>query len=93
MRPLERRLGGRVTFLSDTACTLLDAMGTRQAVPWYDRLFFRARAGHMSLPVTAVVGTDGRLLYLYRSRRVDDRPRLAAVLAASRGANPRTWLD
>jgi peroxiredoxin len=74
--PLERRLGGRVTFLSDGSGKLLDAIGVRHpdGVPWYDRLLLGARRQDIAYPTSLVVGKDGRIRWIRRSARVDERP-------------------
>ena len=84
MIALEKRLGGRVTFLSDTAGTLLDCLGVRDegGAPWYDQWFFGARAGHIALPATLLVGSGGRIDVFFRSRRIDDRPPVDSLIGA-----------
>jgi peroxiredoxin len=81
---LEKRLGGRVVFLSDPEGTLLDALGRRHrhGVLWYDRVFFGARQDDLALPSTLVIGDDGRIRFFHRSRKIDDRPSISAVLGA-----------
>lgn len=85
---LERRLGGRVTFLSDETGKILDAFGLRDrdGAPWYDRLFLAAQKGDIAFPATVLVGKDGRIAWIYRAKRVDDRPTVEAILAAAEGS-------
>jgi peroxiredoxin len=80
MLPLERRLRGRVTFLSDSRGSFVDAMGVRMRVPWFDKLFFRARQTDMAMPLTALIDASGRIVWLYRARTVDDRPSIDTIL-------------
>ena len=84
--PLEKRLGGKVSFLSDPEGKLLDAVGVRHpdGVPWYDRLLFGARKQDIAMPTALVVGKDGRLRYVRRSRRIDDRPPSGEIIAAAK---------
>jgi len=84
MVALEKRLGGRVTFLSDGAGTLLDGLGVRdeRGAPWYDRWFFGARPGDLALPATLLIGAGGRIDVFHRSRRIDDRPPVDALIGA-----------
>ena len=85
MAPLEKRLGGRVVFLSDPDGRVIDALGRRHrhGVLWYDRVFFGAkRQDDLALPATLLVDRDGRLRFFYRSRKIDDRPSISAVLSA-----------
>lgn len=86
--PLEKRLGGKVSFLSDPEGKLLDAIGVRHpdGVPWYDRLLLGARRQDIALPTSLLVGKDGKLLFVERARRIDQRTPLDAVLAAARSA-------
>jgi hypothetical protein len=84
MARLEQRLGGRVVFLSQPDGALLDALGRRhpKGVLWYDRWFMGARQSDIALPSTLVVGVDGRVRFFYRSRKIDDRPSISAVVGA-----------
>jgi peroxiredoxin len=82
--PLQKRLAGRVVFLSQPDGALLDALGRRhpKGVVWYDRWFLRARQTDIALPATLVVGVDGRVRFFHRSRKIDDRPSISAVVGA-----------
>jgi peroxiredoxin len=86
---LEKRLHGRVTFLSDPEGKLLDTIGVRHkdGVPWYDRLLFKARRQDISMPTALLIGKDGRLRFVERARSIDQRPKLAAVIAATKSAS------
>jgi len=79
---LEKRLGGRVTFLSDPDGASLDALGLRdeRGAPWYDRLLLGARPGHIAFPATVIVGRGGTVRSIHRSKAVDDRPHVDAIL-------------
>jgi peroxiredoxin len=84
--PLEQRMAGRVTFLSDERGALLDALGVRHVdgVPWYDRLFFGARRQDIALPATLLVDESGVVRFARRSRRIDERPGVAELVRAWR---------
>ena len=71
-------------FLSDPTGTLPSAIGRhhQDGVPWYDRVFAGAKQKDIALPATLVVGEDGRIRFFYRSRKIDDRPSISAVLGA-----------
>jgi peroxiredoxin len=81
--PLARRLPD-VHFLSDEKGQLVDAVGVRHpdGVPWYDRLLFGAKKRDISLPVALIVDADGVVRYARRSRRIDERPPTAELVAA-----------
>lgn len=81
LAPLARRLGPSVTLLSDESAAFLEALGVRMSVPWYDRVFFRARNTDMAMPLTLVVDKSGHVVFLYRSRSVDDRPTPEQLIA------------
>ncbi|RMH39129.1 MAG: hypothetical protein D6689_17570 [Deltaproteobacteria bacterium] len=85
---LQRRLGGRVRFLSDPTGAALDALGLRdeRGAPWYDRVFAGARPGDIPMPATLVVGADGRVRMVYRSERIDDRPPASELIARATAA-------
>lgn len=90
-RPLEQRLGGRITFLSDPSGTALDALGVRvpDGVPWYDRWIFGARKQDIGRPLTLGVGADGRLWFVHRAARIDDRPSPGAIVEAWTESGPK----
>jgi peroxiredoxin len=83
---LARRLGGRVTFLSDAPGVLLDHLGVRHVdgVPFYDRLLFKAPRHDIAQPVALVLRQGGEIAWARRSRRIDERPPLSEILAAAR---------
>lgn len=81
---LERRLEGTITFLSDAGGSILDSLGVRHpdGVAWYDRLFLGARRGDVAMPASLIVDRSGRIVFVHRSKRIDDRPSVAALLTA-----------
>jgi peroxiredoxin len=85
---LEKRLAGRVTFLSDERGALLDALGVRHpdGVPWYDRLLFGARKQDIAMPVSLVLDAGGTVRFARRARRIDDRPSVKELAQAASAA-------
>lgn len=83
-KPLETRLGNKVTFLSDEKGVLLDALGVRHpdGVPWYDRLLFGARRQDIARPLALVIDKSGVVKLAHRSRRIDERPSVREVIAS-----------
>jgi len=93
-----RRLGLRYPVLSDEERLVYRAYGLDRGHWWrvygpatwlaYTRLLRRGE--HLARPTEDtlqlggdfVVAPDGRLAYVYRSRRPDDRPRLAELVGA-----------
>jgi len=84
MERLQKRMGERVTFLSDPSATLPAALGQLNAdgVPWYDKLAMGARQKDLAYPATLLIDPAGRIRFFHRSARIDDRPPVSKVLAA-----------
>jgi peroxiredoxin len=80
---MQEHVGDRITIISGFPVAVLDAMGARdrRGAPWYDRLLLRAPRGDIAMPATLVVDASGRVVYAFRARRVDDRPRPSDILA------------
>jgi peroxiredoxin len=79
---LEERYGGIVTFLSDPDGALLDILGVRdtRGAPWYDRLLFGAAKQDIAMPGALVVDDTGRIVFSYRSPRIDIRVRPQEII-------------
>ena len=81
---LENRAGGAITFLSDPDGSFLDTLGVRdtRGAAWYDRLIFGAVKQDIAAPGVLVVDDTGRIVFSYRSPRVDLRVRPREILAS-----------
>lgn len=79
---LEERYGGIVTFISDPGGAFLDTLGVRdtRGAPWYDRLFFGATKQDIAVPGALVVDDSGRIVFSYRSPRIDMRARPQEII-------------
>jgi peroxiredoxin len=79
---LEERYGGIVTFLSDPDGAFLDTLGVRdtRGAPWYDRLLFGAAKQNIAMPGALVVDDTGRIVFSYRSPRIDIRARPQEII-------------
>ena len=82
--PLQRHVGEGITIVSDIPTSLLDTIGIRdeRGAPWYDRVLFGAARRDISMPAALVIDGAGRIRYVHRSTRVDDRPRPSDILAS-----------
>jgi peroxiredoxin len=84
--PLQELVGDRITILCDVPTAFLDAIGVcdRRGAPWYDRFLYGAERGEISMPAALVIDGAGRIVYAYRSRRIDERAQPAAIAASLR---------
>lgn len=82
--PLQQRVGNKITILCNASESLLDEIGVKdqRGAPWYDRLLFGAKKQDIAMPSALVIDTSGKIVFVYRSTRVDDRPRPADMLAS-----------
>jgi peroxiredoxin len=82
--PLQQRVGNKITILCNASGSLLDEIGVKdqRGAPWYDRLLFGAKKQDIAMPSALVINTSGKIVFVYRSTRVDDRPRPADILAS-----------
>jgi peroxiredoxin len=82
--PLQQRVGDKITILCGVSESLLDDVGVRdqRGAPWYDRSLFGAAQQDISMPATLVIDGSGKIVFAYRSTRVDDRARPADILAS-----------
>ena len=80
---LEERYRGAVTFLSADGA-FLDILGVRdtRGAAWYDRLLFGAAKQDISMPGALVVDDTGRVVFSYRSPRIDIRARPQEIISS-----------
>jgi hypothetical protein len=50
--------------------------------PWYDRILFGAKKQDISMPSALVIDTSGKIVFIFRSTRVDDRALPADIIAS-----------
>ena len=82
-KPLQQRVGDKITILCSVPEALLDEVGVRdqRGAPWYDRILYGAAQQDISMPAALVIDTSGRLTFAYRSTRLDHWVRAADILA------------
>ncbi len=82
--PLQQRVGDKITILCSVPESLLDEIGVRdqRGAPWYDRILFGAKQQDISMPSVLVIDTSGKIVFIYRSTRVDDRALPADIIAS-----------
>ena len=80
--PLQRHVGNKITILCSVSESLLDEVGVRdqRGAPWYDRILFGAAQKDIAMPAALVIDGAGKIVFAYRSTRVDDRARPADIL-------------
>jgi len=81
--PLQQRVGDKITILCGVSESMLDDVGVRdqRGAPWYDRILFGAARKDISMPSALVIDGSGKIIFAYRSTRVDDRARPSEILA------------
>jgi peroxiredoxin len=82
--PIQQHVGDKITILCNVPQSLLDEVGARdqRGAPWYDRLLFGAKQQDIAMPTALVINTAGKIVFIYRSTRVDDRARPADIIAS-----------
>jgi peroxiredoxin len=82
--PIQQHVGDKITILCNVPESLLDEVGVRdqRGAPWYDRILFGAKQQDISMPSALVVNASGKIVFIYRSTRVDDRARPADIIAS-----------
>jgi peroxiredoxin len=82
--PIQQHVGDKITILCNVPESLLDEVGVRdqRGAPWYDRILFGAKQQDISMPSALVVNASGKIVFVYRSTRVDDRARPADIIAS-----------
>jgi peroxiredoxin len=80
--PLQQQVGEKITILCSVSESLLDEVGVRdqRGAPWYDRILFGAAQQDIAMPAALVIDGAGRIVFAYRSTRVDDRAQPAEIL-------------
>lgn len=66
----------RIKFEAPAMSTDVDQRGA----PWYDRILFGAAKQDIAMPAALVVDGTGKIVFAYRSARLDDRARPADIL-------------
>ena len=81
--PLQQRVGDKITILCGVPESLLDEVGVRdqRGAPWYDRILYGAERQDISMPAALVIDRSGKIIFAYRSTRLDNRARPADILA------------
>ena len=80
--PLQQEVGDKVTILCSVSESLLDEVGVRdqRGAPWYDRVLYGAARQDISMPAALVIDRAGKIVFAYRSTRLDDRARVEDIL-------------
>ena len=65
------------TWMFDAVVGVRDQRGA----PWYDRILYGAERQDISMPAALVIDRSGKIIFAYRSTRLDNRARLADILA------------
>lgn len=81
---LQQLLGDKITILCNVSGSLLDDVGVRdqRGAPWYDRILYGAARQDISMPAVLVIDRFGKIIFAYRSTRLDDRARPADILGS-----------
>ena len=82
--PIQQRFGDKITILCSVPESMLDEMGVRdrRGAPWYDRLLYGATRQDIAMPVALVIDKSGKIIFAYRSTRLDERAKPADILAS-----------
>ncbi len=82
--PMQQHVGEKITILCSVPESFLDDLGVRdqRGAPWYDRLLYGAAHRDISMPAVLVVDKDGKIIFAYRSTRLDKRVPAAEILAS-----------
>ncbi len=82
--PIQQHVGDKITILCNVPESLLDEVGVRdqRGAPWYDRILFGAKQQDIAMPSALVINASGKIVFVYRSTRVDDRARPADIIAS-----------
>jgi peroxiredoxin len=73
--PLQQRVGDKITTLCSVSESLLDEVGLRdqRGAPWYDQILYGAERQDISMPAALVIDQSGKIIFAYRSTRLDNR--------------------
>jgi len=90
--PIQQYVGDKITILCNVTDSLLDAVGARdqRGAPWYDRLLFGVKQQDIAMPTALVINAAGKIVFIYRSARVDDRARPADIIASLQSIRGRS---
>jgi peroxiredoxin len=82
--PIQEHVGDKITILCGVSEEVLKKVGVldTKGAPWYDRIIFGAPERPISMPATLVINKDGRIIFVSRSTRVDNRPRANEILTS-----------
>ncbi len=82
-QPIQESVGDHITILCNASEALLEKIGVldRRGAPWYDRLLYGAPHQPIAMPTALVVNRAGKVIFVARSTRLDDRPSAERVLA------------
>jgi len=82
--PIQEHVGNHITILCNVSAEVLKKIGVvdTKGAPWYDRLLFGAPERPIAMPSTLIINQEGRIVFVSRSTRVDDRPRANEILAS-----------
>ena len=82
--PIQQYVGDKITILCNVPESLLDEIGARdqRGAPWYDRILFGAKLQDIAMPSALVINTSGKIVFVYRSTRVDDRARPEDIIVS-----------
>jgi peroxiredoxin len=88
--PLQEKLGSAVTILCNVENTVLDALGVedRRGAAWYSRLMTPGEVQKRSIAMPSAIAIDrmGRVVYAFRTDRVDQRADPNDILNAFSGS-------
>jgi peroxiredoxin len=82
--PIQEHVGNNITILCRVSEEVLKKVGVldKKGAPWYDRIILGAPERPIAMPTTLVINKDGRIIFISRSTRIDDRPRVNEILAS-----------
>ena len=82
--PIQEHVGNNITILCNVSEAVLERIGVldKKGAPWYDRIIFGAAEQPIAMPTTLVINKDGKIIFVYRSTRVDERPGADKILAS-----------
>lgn len=82
--PIQQHVGDKITILCNVPESLLEEVGARdqRGAPWYDRILFGAKRQDIAMPSALVINASGKIVFIYRSTRVDDRARPEDIIAS-----------
>jgi peroxiredoxin len=80
---IQEHVGNNITILCRVSEDVLKRIGVldTRGAPWYDRILFGAPKRPIAMPATLVINKDGRVIFVSRSTRVDEGPRVDDILA------------